>query len=61
MPQRPLRRKVHDLRDWTGQLDCTERQGQFEDFLMIDFVAHRVRERRIVNVQGETHMLSTDG
>lgn len=56
-----MRRKVHDLREWTGALEYSQRLEVAGDFLMVDFVAHRVRQPLTVNFGGESLRLFDHG
>ncbi|MFC6591484.1 DUF402 domain-containing protein [Deinococcus lacus] len=56
-----MRRKVHDLRDWTGALEDTERFQVVAEYLMADFTAHRVRQPLTVDFDGEPLRLSNHG
>ncbi|ADY26228.1 hypothetical protein Deipr_1076 [Deinococcus proteolyticus MRP] len=56
-----MRRKLHDLREWTGALDYSQRPVPFGPFLMVDFTAYRVRRPLTVDFDGEPLRLFDHG
>ncbi|MDO4263428.1 MAG: hypothetical protein Q4C67_04450 [Deinococcus sp.] len=48
-----MRRKLHDLREWTGALTQTQRLIPFGHFLMVEFTAYCIRQPLTVDFDGE--------